>query len=48
MNRFASNGQRALDLIAARCAAQSACARAFPTWRAEPARCSSPASRPNR
>ena len=35
MSRFASNGQRALDLIAARCAAQSACARAFPTWRAD-------------
>ncbi len=35
MAHFASNGQRALDLIAARCAAQSACARAFPTWRAD-------------
>ena len=35
MSRFASNGQRALDLIAARCAAQSSCARAFPTWRAD-------------
>ena len=35
MARFASNGQRALDLIAARCAAQTACARAFPTWRAD-------------
>jgi pimeloyl-ACP methyl ester carboxylesterase len=33
--RFASNGQRALNLIAARCAAQSACARAFPTWSAD-------------
>lgn len=35
MAHFASNGQRALDLIAARCAAQSACAGAFPTWRAD-------------
>jgi len=35
MSRFASNGQHALDLIAARCAAQPACARAFPTWRAD-------------
>jgi pimeloyl-ACP methyl ester carboxylesterase len=35
LGRFASNGQRALDLIAARCAARSACARAFPTWRAD-------------
>ena len=34
-SRFASNGQRALDLIAARCASQSSCARAFPTWRAD-------------
>jgi len=30
--RFAPNGQRALDLVAARCAATSACARAFPRW----------------
>ncbi|MGZ4439977.1 MAG: alpha/beta fold hydrolase [Gaiellaceae bacterium] len=35
MSRFASNGQRALDLIASRCAAQPGCARAFPTWRAD-------------
>ncbi len=35
MSRFASNGQRALDLIASRCAAQAACAHAFPSWRAD-------------
>ena len=35
MSHFASNGQRALDLIASRCAAQTACARAFPTWRTD-------------
>ena len=29
---FAVNGQRALDLIARRCARESACARAFPGW----------------
>ena len=34
-SHFAPNGQRALDLIAARCAAQSSCARAFPSWRAD-------------
>ncbi len=33
--RWASNGQRALDLLAARCTADPACRRAFPTWRAD-------------
>jgi pimeloyl-ACP methyl ester carboxylesterase len=33
--RWGSNGQRALDQIAARCAAQKACAAAFPTWKAD-------------
>jgi pimeloyl-ACP methyl ester carboxylesterase len=32
MTRFAVNGQRALDLVARRCAAEKACARAFPSW----------------
>jgi pimeloyl-ACP methyl ester carboxylesterase len=32
---FASNGERALGLIAARCAADRSCARAFPRWRAQ-------------
>ena len=35
MARFASNGERALDLIAARCAEQALCARSFPTWRTD-------------
>ena len=30
--RFAVNGQRALDQVARRCAADRACARAFPSW----------------
>jgi pimeloyl-ACP methyl ester carboxylesterase len=30
--RFAANGQRALDLVARRCAAATACRRAFPDW----------------
>jgi pimeloyl-ACP methyl ester carboxylesterase len=30
--RFAVNGQRALDLVARRCAREPACARAFPSW----------------
>jgi pimeloyl-ACP methyl ester carboxylesterase len=30
--RFAVNGQRALDLVARRCARAPACARAFPDW----------------
>jgi pimeloyl-ACP methyl ester carboxylesterase len=30
--RFAANGQRALDQIAMRCAASRPCARAFPDW----------------
>ena len=30
--RFAVNGQRALDLVARRCAREPACARAFPGW----------------
>jgi pimeloyl-ACP methyl ester carboxylesterase len=30
--RFARNGQRALDLVARRCAAEPACAKAFPRW----------------
>ena len=30
--RFAVNGQRALDQIARRCAAERSCARAFPNW----------------
>jgi pimeloyl-ACP methyl ester carboxylesterase len=30
--RFAVNGQRALDLVARRCAAATACRRAFPDW----------------
>ena len=29
---FAANGQRALDLVARRCAREPACARAFPGW----------------
>jgi pimeloyl-ACP methyl ester carboxylesterase len=32
MGRYAQNGQRALDVIARRCSAVKACARAFPTW----------------
>jgi pimeloyl-ACP methyl ester carboxylesterase len=35
MGRFAANGQHALDLVARRCAAQSACRRAFPDWPAQ-------------
>ena len=30
--RFAENGQRALDLVARRCAADRSCARSFPDW----------------
>ena len=30
--RFALNGQRALDLVARRCAREPACARSFPGW----------------
>ena len=30
--RFAVNGQRALDLVARRCAREAPCARAFPGW----------------
>ncbi len=33
--RFAPNGQRALDLVAARCAAERRCARAFPSWQSQ-------------
>jgi pimeloyl-ACP methyl ester carboxylesterase len=33
--RFAANGQQALDQVARRCAADRACARAFPTWPAQ-------------
>jgi pimeloyl-ACP methyl ester carboxylesterase len=33
--RFAANGQRALDQVAARCATVPACARAFPRWPAQ-------------
>lgn len=33
--RFAVNGQRALDLVATRCAREPACARAFPSWPAQ-------------
>jgi pimeloyl-ACP methyl ester carboxylesterase len=33
--RFAANGQRALDLVAARCAASRSCARSFPRWPAQ-------------
>jgi len=32
LGRFALNGQRALDLVARRCAREPACARAFPGW----------------
>jgi pimeloyl-ACP methyl ester carboxylesterase len=35
LERFGSNGERALDLVAKRCAADRRCARAFPTWRAD-------------
>src|SRR6185295_3121420 len=31
-DRFAVNGQRALDRVARRCAAERACARSFPGW----------------
>ena len=34
-DRFALNGQRALDLTARRCAREPACARAFPIWPAQ-------------
>jgi pimeloyl-ACP methyl ester carboxylesterase len=34
-DRFAVNGQRALDLTARRCAREPACARAFPSWPAQ-------------
>jgi pimeloyl-ACP methyl ester carboxylesterase len=34
-SRFAPNGQRALDLVARRCAADAACAKAFPRWPAQ-------------
>jgi pimeloyl-ACP methyl ester carboxylesterase len=34
-SRFAPNAERALDLLAARCAAHAACARAFPDWRSQ-------------
>jgi TAP-like protein len=34
-SRFAVNGERALADIARRCAAERACARAFPRWRAQ-------------
>lgn len=33
--RFAANAERALDLLARRCARDAACARAFPGWRAK-------------
>jgi pimeloyl-ACP methyl ester carboxylesterase len=33
--KFAVNGQRALDLVAKRCAAAPACRRAFPDWPAQ-------------
>ncbi|MGZ4389691.1 MAG: alpha/beta fold hydrolase [Gaiellaceae bacterium] len=35
LERFGSNGERALDLVARRCAAEKQCAKAFPTWRAD-------------
>ena len=35
MVHFGSNGQRALNLLAARCAVDRACAKAFPTWRTD-------------
>jgi pimeloyl-ACP methyl ester carboxylesterase len=34
-SRFASNGERALDALAARCGAVPACRRAFPRWRVQ-------------
>jgi pimeloyl-ACP methyl ester carboxylesterase len=34
-DRFAVNGQRALDLTARRCAREPACAQAFPSWPAQ-------------
>src|SRR4029077_14300896 len=34
-SRFATNAERALDQLAARCAAHAACARAFPEWRSQ-------------
>jgi hypothetical protein len=33
--RFAANAQHALDQVAKRCAADTACSKAFPNWRAE-------------
>jgi pimeloyl-ACP methyl ester carboxylesterase len=35
LERFGSNGERALDLVARRCAAEKQCAKAFPSWRAD-------------
>ena len=37
-SRFAGNGERALDGLAARCRAAAACAAAYPHWRADLAR----------
>jgi len=34
-SRFARNGQRALDLLTARCNADTRCTRAFPHWRGQ-------------
>jgi pimeloyl-ACP methyl ester carboxylesterase len=34
-SRFAGNGARALDAVAARCRAAAACAAAYPNWRAD-------------
>jgi pimeloyl-ACP methyl ester carboxylesterase len=33
--RFSSNGERALDLLAARCSADARCARTYPGWRTQ-------------
>jgi hypothetical protein len=35
LERLGSNGQRALDLLARRCAADRGCSQAFPRWRAD-------------
>ena len=34
-SRFATDAERALDRLAARCAARAACARSFPDWRSQ-------------